>query len=265
MEQISMLDENRHIENALERLKTFEPEEGYWLAFSGGKDSIVIHKLVELANVKFEAHYNVTGIDPPELIYFMRENYKNVSFDMYEKSMWRLIEEKLMPPTRLVRYCCSELKERGGMNRFIITGVRWAESNRRKKTRGAIENFHSNKKYRILANDNDEGRMLLENCMKKCKFILNPIIDWTDNQVWGFIHKYNLKYCSLYDEGYKRLGCIGCPLIGATKQKKEFERYPKFKQLYLKAFDKMLINRHKKNKKTEWKTSEEVYNWWVEM
>lgn len=91
MDQISMF-KNNHIETAIERIKTFEPPEGYWLAFSGGKDSIVIHRLAELAKVKISANYNVTGIDNPELYYFIKENYKNVNFNMHEKSMWRLIE-----------------------------------------------------------------------------------------------------------------------------------------------------------------------------
>lgn len=168
-----------------------------------------------------------------------------------------------MPPTRLVRYCCSELKERGGEGRFVITGVRWAESNKRKKNRSMIENFHKNKKYQIHTNDNDEGRMMLENCIKKGKFILNPIVDWTDQEVWNFIYNEPLKYCKLYDEGYKRLGCIGCPMAGCKRQKIEFSKYPKFRKLYILAFEKMLIQRKKKTMKTTWETGEDVMNWWI--
>lgn len=262
MDQISMF-KNNHIETAIERIKTFEPPEGYWLAFSGGKDSIVIHRLAELAKVKFSANYNVTGIDNPELYYFIKENYKDVKFNMYKKSMWRLIEEKLTPPTRISRYCCSELKERGGEGRFVITGVRWDESVKRKNGRAMIENFHKNVKYQIHSNDNDEGRKMLENCIKKGKFILNPIVDWTDQQVWNFIYNEPLKYCELYDCGYKRLGCIGCPMKGGKRQKIEFSRYPKFRKLYVLAFEKMLIQRNRKNMKTTWKTGEDVMNWWT--
>lgn len=45
------------VEVAIERLKAFEPEEGYYLAFSGGKDSVVIKELANIAGVKYDAHY----------------------------------------------------------------------------------------------------------------------------------------------------------------------------------------------------------------
>lgn len=264
MKQISIIKKQSIVETAIKRFKEFEPPEGYWLAFSGGKDSVVIKKLAELAGVKFESHYNVTGIDHPELVYFIKDYHKDVKFNMYKKSMWKLIEEKLIPPTRLVRYCCEHLKERGGEGRFVITGVRWAESTKRKNNRTVIENFHKNKKYQIHSNDNTEGRMLLENCIKKGKFILNPIVDWSNNELWDFIKKDNTTYCKLYDCGYKRLGCVGCPMAGSKRRKIEFNAYPKFKKLYLIAFEKMLKKRHEKGLETEWKTAEEVFEWWIE-
>ena len=63
---------------SIKRLKEFEPKEGYYLAFSGGKDSIVIKKLAEIAGVRFDSHYNNTTIDPPELIYFIRKFHPDV-------------------------------------------------------------------------------------------------------------------------------------------------------------------------------------------
>lgn len=251
------------IKKSLERLKSFEPKEGYWLGFSGGKDSIVIKKLAEMANVKFESHYNHTTVDPPELIYFIREYHQDVIIDYPIMSMWDLIVKKLIPPTRLVRYCCSELKERGGKNRFVVTGVRWSESSKRKNRRTAIENFHSNPKYQFYTNDNYEGRMMIENCIKKGKFILNPIIDWSDSEVWEFIKLTKIKYCELYDCGYKRLGCIGCPMAYWKQREKEFFRYPKYKEKYIKTFDKMIKNRIKKYKETSWNSGEEVFDWWI--
>lgn len=61
------------VETAIKRLQTFEPPEGYYLAFSGGKDSVVIKALADMAGVKYDAYYNNTSVDPPELIYFIRE------------------------------------------------------------------------------------------------------------------------------------------------------------------------------------------------
>lgn len=132
------------VDKAIMRLQTYEPPEGYWLAFSGGKDSVVVKALADMAGVKYEAHYNVTSVDPPELVRFIRQ-FNDVAFDIpHDKdgnriSMWTLIPKKKMPPTQIARYCCAVLKESRGRGRFVVTGVRWAESNKRKKNRHLAE------------------------------------------------------------------------------------------------------------------------------
>lgn len=129
------------VEVAIERLKAFEPKEGYYLAFSGGKDSCTVKALADMAGVKYDAHYNVTSVDPPELVRFVK-TFPDVHFDFPTDkdgrviTMWNLIPRMSMPPTRMVRYCCAELKESRGENRFVVTGVRKDESVRRAKTRG---------------------------------------------------------------------------------------------------------------------------------
>lgn len=132
------------LEVTLERIKTFEPEEGYYLAFSGGKDSQCIYHLCEMAGVKFDAHYRVTSVDPPELVNFIKHQYPDVKREIPRNkdgkpiTMWNLIASKTMPPTRISRYCCKELKETGGDGRVTMTGVRWAESKKRKDNQGLV-------------------------------------------------------------------------------------------------------------------------------
>lgn len=103
----------------------------------------------------------------------------------------------------------------------------------------------------------------MELCYRTRKTLINPIIEWEDDDVWEFIMKYDIPYCKLYDEGYKRLGCIGCPM--STHKKEELERYPKFKHLYLKAFERMLEERKKAGLTSmeSWKTPEDVMEWWI--
>ncbi len=237
-------------------------EAGYYVAFSGGKDSIVLADLFKKAQVKYTLNHNITGIDFPEVIYFMRNHYPKLKWHMYEKSMFKLIEEKGIPPTRLARYCCSYLKEGGGENCLVATGVRWAESTRRKNQRGLAEVQHYKvEKKLILLNDNDDNRREFETCQLKGKRILNPLIAWHDEDIWDYIKINNLPYPALYDRGYTRAGCIGCPL--SCMQKRELEEFPKFKQAFIKAFDRMLVTRKNKNLETSWKNGEEVFNWWI--
>lgn len=132
------------VELSIKRLKAFEPPEGYYVAFSGGKDSQCIYHLCQMAGVKFDAHYNVTSVDPPELVQFIKDHYPDVHRDYPRDkdgnvvTMWNLIPAERMPPTRLVRYCCEVLKETNGRGRYTVTGVRQAESANRKRNQGVI-------------------------------------------------------------------------------------------------------------------------------
>ena len=276
------------VEIAIKRLKAFCPPEGYYVAFSGGKDSQCVYHLCQMAGVKFDAHYSVTSVDPPELVRFIKENYPDVQFerqhdkDGHPITMWSLIAKKRMPPTRLVRYCCEKLKESNGKGRFTVTGVRWQESVNRKANQGVVTIPSAGKKAKAemdnlginftqtirggvtLNYDDDPDRRIVEFCMRTGKAISNPIIDWTEEDVWEFLNSNGIQHCCLYDEGLKRLGCIGCPMGGAKKQRAEFERWPKYRELYKNAFRHMIDLRKKEGLPCEqWETPEDVMRWWL--
>ena len=115
----------------------------------------------------------------------------------------------------------------------------------------------------MLNNDNDEGRKMVEQCYKLSKTVVNPIIDWNDGEVWEFIKEYDVPYCRLYDEGWKRLGCIGCPMATKARRVQDFDRWPKFKQMYIKAFDKAVAHMHERGRETEWKNGADIFDWWI--
>lgn len=226
---------------AIERLRSFEPPEGYFLAFSGGKDSVTIKALADMAGVKYDAHYSLTTVDPPELVQFIKREHKDVFIDRPDKSMWQIISlVKRMPPTRRYRYCCEKLKETGGAGRIVVTGIRQQESVKRSKRRMVEQCWHDTHKT-----------------------YLNVIIDWSESEVWEFIKKYKIPYCCLYDEGFSRLGCIGCPMATSKGQKKEFDRWPKYKKGYIRAFNRMIDRCKGEGKPVSWQTGEEVMDWWL--
>ncbi|MDE5763783.1 MAG: phosphoadenosine phosphosulfate reductase family protein [Ruminococcus sp.] len=271
---------------AIERLKAFEPEtEPYYLCYSGGKDSDVIRILAHLAGVKHEIHHNLTSVDVPETIRYVK-SVPNVIIDIPHDrngnriSMWSLIVKKGIPPTRIMRYCCSELKETGGKGRMKITGVRSAESLNRAKKAGMIKIIGKPKTVQKMAEnigadyeitqagglvmnmDNDENRRLVEHCYRTTSTMINPILDWTDADVWEFLQHYGCESNPLYQCGKRRIGCIGCPLQGFKGMKKDFIQYPKYKYLYIMAFERMLESHQKKE--YSWKTGLDVFDWWTD-
>ena len=195
--------------------------DGFYLAFSGGKDSQVIYELAKLAKVKFKAYMNLTSIDPPEVIRFIRQNYPDVKLIAPKKSIFTHgIKHGVPSITR--RWCCQVLKESAGAGTVTILGIRHEESAKRKKRQ---EIYYRGKEY-----NSDQFDQLAESsvsCVRgRDKIKICPIIYWTTSQVWEFIHLVGLKYCKLYDQGYKRIGCILCPMKNYQDKIWESKKYP---------------------------------------
>jgi len=225
------------VQIAIDRLKMFEPPEGYYLAYSGGKDSDTILALAKMAGVKFDAHYHLTTVDPPELVYHVRR-HPEVIIDRPKMTMWQWIRHKKIPPTRVVRYCCEKLKEQGGSGRVVVTGVRSGESIKRSK------------------------RKMNEVCYTDpTKTYLHTIIDWSDTDVWEFLKSNNIPYCKLYKEGYSRLGCVLCPLKSQRERVKDLNRYPRIADAYKRAIIRAYDSRERPSKGI--KSGEDMFNWWI--
>lgn len=236
LHELTIFGEVDKVKKAIEVLQMYEPEEGYYVAFSGGKDSVTIKRLVEMAGVKHDTHYNLTTVDPPELVQFIK-TLKDVQIERPEKTMWQLIEEMGMPPLRQMRYCCRILKEHGGDGRRVITGVRKQESVKR------------------------ANRRMVEQCtLGNGKVYINPIIDWSESDVWEFIRTFNVPYCRLYDERWKRLGCVCCP---NGDQKKQAKRWPKIADAYRRACIRAYNKAIAEGKPRTWASGEEMFNWWI--
>lgn len=246
------------------------------ICYSGGKDSDVLVQLAINSGIDCEILHNHTTADAPETVYYIRQRFKEweakgikctISYPTYKgkrTSMWELIVEEKMPPTRIVRYCCEVLKEKGGEHRAVATGVRWAESNAR-KNKGIYEDFNKNKDKRIiLNNDNDDKRRLFERCELQAKTVVNPIVDWTEADIWEYIKTEQIPCNPLYECGFNRVGCIGCSMAN-KKRYKQFAQYPKYEQLYIHAFERMVQKREAdgKTNNSKWRDGEAVFRWWM--
>ena len=225
----------------IERLQEFEPPEGYYLAFSGGKDSIVLKHLSDKAGVKYDAHYSVTTIDPPDLIYFIRKHYPDVIWDRPKEPFLKMLSHKGLP-LRQARWCCELYKENGGEGRLVLTGIRWRESNNRSK------------------------RKMTEHCLKdKSKRLLHPIIDWTADDIWQYIRENKLPYCKLYDEGWRRIGCLFCPMQSSEEKHKQVILYPAIARAFERAMQQLKDLRKRQGRPScdEWTTGKEMFEWYI--
>lgn len=166
---------------------------GYCVCTSEGKDSRVLGHLFRRAGVKHFYQHSITGIDPPELIYFQRSNFQQyrdagyLTYDvMYRKSMWQLMLEKKIPPLRTIRYCCAELKEKRSEHQgkaVVSFGVRKYESVKRARSRNELEIALPRQKNLIMPFDDGENRKIFELCYRDREKRVNPLAYWTDADI----------------------------------------------------------------------------------
>lgn len=234
------------------------PTDGYFVGFSGGKDSQVLLELVKMANVKFKAYYNVTTNDPPDNVYFIRTNYPEVSFIFPKDNFFKLIEKRGLP-TRKRRFCCAELKEKTGAGNVVLTGVRAEESCRRSKYNDLQvvskrkEHADRSRKRTIEEIEQNEHR-----CIKgKDKLMLYPILHWTNDDVWQFIHDRHLPINPCYEK-FNRVGCMFCPFSSKAQIEHYELLYPKFKHHLINAMD-IFLSRNPQDGNL---TAQEYYDWW---
>lgn len=241
---------------------------GYYLAFSGGKDSQALYHLAKMADVKFEPHYAVTTLDPPELVRFIHKYYPDVICDRPDLNFWQLCIKKRALPTMRMRFCCAVLKETKGAGTVTLTGVRRQESSRRAKRKEAetVTGKEKNKFYGTYE-QLDQFTRTKENegisCVNgKDKIVINPIIEWSESDVWYFLNEIvKVPHCELYDQGWKRLGCLFCPMASKKNILTRAKLYPKYKEALLRTIHRLRLNGYMLNYKEL--TDEEVFEWWI--
>ncbi len=247
---IDMISGLNKIETSIALLQAYDnPDKPYYGAFSGGKDSVCIKQLSKEAGIKVVWHYCVSPFDPPAIYQYIRQYHPDVIWDYYARNFWNWVVDKGLP-TRKNRWCCEYIKEAGGEGQVLLVGSRSEESSTRNKQKC----FEKHSRY-----------------PKVDKIFIRPIITWTKSEVWEYIHTYNLPFCSLYSEGFDRLGCIMCPVANYKKRLFEMEYFPKIAYLWRRTCQRIVDDRLSRGNiskrgnpyKYQFRTGDEMFDWWL--
>lgn len=224
-----------------ERLALALNPNGYYLAFSGGKDSAVLYYLAKHAGVQFRAFYNVTTIDPPENVYYIREHFPDVEFVHPKENFFSLVAHHGLP-TMTRRYCCARLKESDVAGWCALTGVRADESRKRSQYDDVaiLSRRKENQGKSGVTIDQIEANE--HRCIQgKDAIMLRPLLHWSDLDIWKFHLKYNIPLNPVYEHS-TRVGCMFCPFAKRSEMQYYIDHYPRFWQHVVEAFAKYREN-----------------------
>ena len=237
-----------------------DPDNGFYMAVSGGKDSQVLYHIAKLAGVRFKTHMNLTSVDPPEVIRFVKTQYPDVELIKPRMSIYDMAKKKHILPTQRIRWCCAEYKEMSGTGKVTLIGVRKQESARRAK-RGEISTNIKGKRTEETFDQWSKHEEKMVTCVGgKDKILVSPIIYWTELDVWEFLNANSIPHCELYDQGYTRIGCILCPMSNYKSKLRDIQRFPHAKKKWLETIQWLIDNGYMNRDFSDAKTG---FSWWI--
>lgn len=237
-----------------------DPEDGFYLAFSGGKDSQCLYHVAQLAGVRFRAHMNLTSVDPPEVIRFVKRCYPDVELIKPKMSIYEMAKKKHLLPTMRFRWCCAEFKETSGVGKVTLIGIRREESVRRSKREEVSAKIKSKRTEESFDQWSEHEEKMVACVGGKDKIIISPILHWAERDVWDFLNSIAIPHCELYDQGYTRIGCICCPMSSYKQKLRELERWPHVKRNWLKTIKWLKENGFNSHQE---ESDETNFRWWI--
>ena len=204
---------------------------------------------------------NLTSVDPPEVIRFVKQQYPDVELIKPKMSIYDMALKKHILPTRILRWCCAEFKEMSGAGKVTLIGIRKAESARRNK-REEISTQIKGKRTEETFDQWSEHEEKMVTCVGgEDKILVSPIIHWTEQDVWEFLNDVvKVPHCKLYDEGYTRIGCICCPMSQKRQKLGEIKRYPHVKRRWIQTVQKLIDEGYVNY---NFQDPEFGFNWWI--
>lgn len=237
-----------------------DPYDGFFNTFSGGKDSQCLYHLVKLAGVKAKTHMNLTSVDPPEIIRFVKQHYPDVELIKPKMSIYSSCKKKGILHTRTIRWCCAGYKEIGGIGKVTLTGIRKQESSRRSKREEISTEIKGKRNEQSFDQWSEHEEKMVACVGGKDKILVSPIIYWTEQDVWEFLNENGIPHCKLYDEGYTRIGCILCPMANYKSKIRDMKRYPHAKRNWIKTIQWLIDNGYINH---NFQDAETGFNWWI--
>lgn len=275
------------------------------ITYSGGKDSDTVLNLAIESGTDFEVMMSITTVEAPDTMRHahetarrVREMGKTFTFhfardkDGKPLNMHDVAIHKKMLPTRIMRYCCQIFKEVSTPDRLVALGVRAAESTSRANTYDIFSNWsQTDSDGRKLTYTYEHSKGVFEDALKvseelgeepdkenayDCKLIssakqcgkitVQPILDWSSTEVWEYIRGRGIPYNPIYDMGYHRVGCVGCPIASLKMRKKEFHDFPGLEKYWRKiANDLIAVHGSYNSKKIGVvDTGDKFFDWWME-
>lgn len=180
----------------------------FYVAFSGGKDSVVALDIVQraLPHNEFKVVFGNTDMEFPtttELVQKLSRKcsdegieFLEAASNMTSKESWNIFG----PPARKVRWCCTVHKTapvinmlsdkfaNGKLRCVMITGVRGDES----VSRSGYDEMSMGKKM-------------------AGQYSFHPILEWSSAEIYLYIYSQALLLNEAYKYGFNRVGCIMCP------------------------------------------------------